>query len=58
MQQENKIEIEVEAKGLDDIKETIDDVNDGIENMQELLELPRVVLRNNNDFTINVWINH
>ena len=54
---DNKIEIEVETKGIDEMNEQLENAKNNAEDLQEALEMPSLVIKQSKNCTFNIWIN-
>lgn len=54
---EKKFEIEVEAKGFDEMNEQFDKAINNAEDLQEALEIPHLTIKQSKNCTFNISIN-
>lgn len=53
---ENKIEIEVETKGIDEMNEQLENAKNNAEDLQEALEIPHMIIKQSKNCTFNIHI--
>lgn len=54
---ENKIEIEVETKGIDEMNEKLEKAKNNAEDLAEALEIPSIIIKQSKNCTFNISIN-
>ena len=56
-----KFELEVEAKGLDEINEKLETAKNNAEDLYEALDIPQIVIKQSKNCTFNItisrWLN-
>ena len=54
---DNKFEIEVETKGIDEMNEKMETAINNAEDLAEALEFPSIIIKQSKNCTFNIWIN-
>lgn len=52
-----KFELEVEAKGLDEMNEKLETAKNNAEDLSEALDIPQIVIKQSKNCTFNITIN-
>lgn len=54
---ENKVEIEVETKGIDERSEKLENAKNNADDLAEALEFPSIIIKQSKNCTFNISIN-